>query len=947
MQCTTQKGIRQTLYPIERRFRTKQAQLRYRQLSGRHGRFYTDTFFSAVPSLNNCKMAQIYTNDLSFTKVYPMQAKSDVADTLSAFIHEVGIPHALHSDDAKELMHGSFKQLCKDYSIPCTYTEPYSPWQNRAEGSIRDLKRHVHRKMVSRGVPQRLWDFCCKWSCEVRNKSAGNLYLLENRTPYEAVMQNTPDISSLLPYDFYDYVWFYDQTAEFPKPKRKVGRWLGEAQSFGQAMCYWVLSDTATPIVRSTVQPIPKEDLECEEVKIALAALDDKIKSRFRESPSEDSIHTYSLDDPNDDQSEALDHITPEYAPMDPESKMMEADNWEPESYDQYISAEVRLQKDGKEVLGVVTARNHDHEGNPIGRSHNNPILDTKIYHVTFPDGDSAEYNANKIAECLYSQVDDKGRQYLILQEIIDHKRTNEALSDEQIFQVSHNGNIHHRMTTKGWKLCVSWVDGSTSWESLADMKNSFPVQVAEYVIAHQLRDLPAFRWWVPDVIKRKQRMIKAVKTRYLKRTHKYGIRLPKLVPEAYQIDQETGTDYWHQAILKEMKNNAVAFQFLEEGENVSVGSKWIPFHMIFDIKCDFTRKAHFVAGGHWTDAPDSITYSSVVTRDSVRIGFLIAALNDLDILAAEVGNAYLQAPAREKVHTTAGPGFGPSNIGKTVIIVRAMYGLKSSGAAWHAKLSETLRGMNFQPSYADPDVWMWPATKENGFHYYEYILVYVDDILVISAAPSPVMKTIQKAYRLKEPPCAPKTYLGATIKPWNIPGENKPVWSMNSTHYLKEAIRNLEVELAKLGLCLRGKPNTPMQTNYRPELDVSPILGPDQANYFQSLIGILRWAVELGRIDIYIDVALLSSHLVEPRMGYLEQVFHIFCYLKAHLNSHMVFDPNYVSWDQATFEDHEWKDFYSNAAESIPPNAPPPRGLPVQINAFVDANHAGNKVTQ
>jgi hypothetical protein len=92
--------------------------------------------------------------------------------------------------------------------------------------------------------------------------------------------------------------------------------------------------------------------------------------------------------------------------------------------------------------------------------------------------------------------------------------------------------------------------------------------------------------------------MIKAVKTRYVKRTHKYGIRLPKTVTEAYQIAQETGTDYWHQAIMKEMKNNAVAFQFLEEGENIPVGSKWIPFHMIFDIKCDFTRKARFVAGG-------------------------------------------------------------------------------------------------------------------------------------------------------------------------------------------------------------------------------------------------------------------------------------------------------------------------------------------------------------
>jgi hypothetical protein len=83
VKCTTQKGVRTMLHPIERRFRTKQAQLRYRQLSGRHGTFYTDTFFASVLTLNGCMMAQLYINDLSFCKVYPMKAKSDVADTLS------------------------------------------------------------------------------------------------------------------------------------------------------------------------------------------------------------------------------------------------------------------------------------------------------------------------------------------------------------------------------------------------------------------------------------------------------------------------------------------------------------------------------------------------------------------------------------------------------------------------------------------------------------------------------------------------------------------------------------------------------------------------------------------------------------------------------------------------------------------------------------------------
>ena len=54
--------------------------------------------------------------------------------------------------------------------------------------------------------------------------------------------------------------------------------------------------------------------------------------------------------------------------------------------------------------------------------------------------------------------------------------------------------------------------------------------------------------------------------------------------------------------------------------------------------------------------------------------------------------------------------------------------------------------------------------------------------------------------------------------------------------------------------------------------MDVSPVLGPDQANYYQSLIGVLRWAIELGRIDMYIDVSLLSSHLAQPRVGHLDQ---------------------------------------------------------------------------
>jgi len=289
VQVTTQKGMRTTQYPIEQRFHTRQAQLRYNQLGGQHSRFYTDTFFSSVPTLNGNSMAQIYTNDLAFTRVYPMKLKSQAHKTLSAFIHEVGIPSSLHSDDAKELMQGKFRDLCKDYHIPCTYTEPHSPWQNRAENTIRELKRHMKWKIAANKVPTRLWDFCVKWSSDVRNKTSNNKFLLDGRTPYEAVLGHTPDISSLATFNFYEPVWYIDQTEDFPKPRRKLGHWLGEAHNIGQAMCYWVLPISGIPIARSTVTPIPTEYLSTEELIQELNLLDQVLIGKFGDPVTSDS----------------------------------------------------------------------------------------------------------------------------------------------------------------------------------------------------------------------------------------------------------------------------------------------------------------------------------------------------------------------------------------------------------------------------------------------------------------------------------------------------------------------------------------------------------------------------------------------------------------------------------------------------------------------------------
>jgi hypothetical protein len=129
--------------------------------------------------------------------------------------------------------------------------------------------------------------------------------------------------------------------------------------------------------------------------------------------------------------------------------------------------------------------------------------------------------------------------------------------------------------------------------------------------------------------------------------------------------------------------------------------------------------------------------------------------------------------------------------------------------------------------------------------------------------------------------------------------------------------------------------------------MDVSAFLDDDHTRWYQQLIGILCWAVELGRIDIHLSVALLAQYLAQSRRGHLHQVFHVFAYLKAHARSRIVLDPTLPFVDEQSFIEGDWTEFYVRAKEAIPPNAPEPRGKAITISCFVDADHSGNLVTR
>ena len=195
----------------------------------------------------------------------------------------------------------------------------------------------------------------------------------------------------------------------------------------------------------------------------------------------------------------------------------------------------------------------------------NNPLTDSRRYEVKFLDGTTEVIAANVIAEKLLVQIDEEGHRKLMMDKIIDHRKDPEvAISKENSICVTQHGRRRVKRMTKGWDICVQWKDGSTSWITLKDIKNSYPVKLAEYAISNGIDDEPAFLWWVKYTMKKRTAILSKLKSKYWQRTHKYGIRIPKTVEEAINIDRENWNDLRRKAIEEEMKRIRDTFELYE-----------------------------------------------------------------------------------------------------------------------------------------------------------------------------------------------------------------------------------------------------------------------------------------------------------------------------------------------------------------------------------------------
>jgi hypothetical protein len=228
---------------------------------------------------------------------------------------------------------------------------------------------------------------------------------------------------------------------------------------------------SGVPIARTTVQTIPKPELESEDIMNMLAIYDKEISEKLTVRNEANDFKLYRED-------EDPEEIDEEQEPVDPNAMAIVIDEIENDAYDELLLVEPMLQRDNQLVRARIIGIKCDENGNPIGHFDKNPVLNSRIYLAEFPDGHVQELSANTIVEAIYNNIDDEGHTEQMFHDIIGHRFDSTALTKEELQNIQkarqegNRSDCKRICTLKGWEICISWQDASTSWHSLSDIKN-------------------------------------------------------------------------------------------------------------------------------------------------------------------------------------------------------------------------------------------------------------------------------------------------------------------------------------------------------------------------------------------------------------------------------------------------------------------------------------------
>ena len=850
----------------------------------RHEPVATDTVFGHSEALcfHGSFAAQFYVGCRSLVvDVFPLPTEKAFRNTLDDIIRQRGAMEKLISDSAQTEKSREVKEILRAYCIQDWQSEAHMQHQNFAERRWQDVKRLANTVMDRQGVPRSAWLLVLKYVCFIMNRMA--VRSLGWRTPLEKLTGHTPDISVLLRFTFWEPVYYRVDNPVFGRDSPELrGRMVGFSENVGHALTYLVLTDDTLKLIhRSALRSGANPNVATRNLALPPAGGE----SALRLGPT-------AREEARDNQ---------DITAQDTIQQNIEATPEELQNLRDIVGRTILMKREnGTHIRALVKQRD-----------------DGRI---------TLQHNGQDLEEIF------------TYQQIMDHLAREDE--DDRVWQfkaiVGHTGPLKPGDSAyrgSSWNVRVEWENGERTDVPLALIAQDDPVSCALYARDEKLLDLPGWKRF-RGIIKRQKkllRMANQAKLRSFRTTpkYKYGIEVPRDFRHAMALDKAAGNSKWKDAITTETRQLFAydTFQDIGKGTPVPEGYKLIRVHLVFDVKHDLRHKARMVAGGHLTDIPVDSVYSGVVSLRGVRLVVFIGELNGLKVWATDIGNAYLEAYTLEKVAIRAGPEFGDLE-GHTLIIVKALYGLRSSGLRWHERFADCLRDQGFKPCRAEPDIWI----QKNG-DTYEYVAVYVDDLAFAMRDPESFVKILTDKYKFKLKGTGELSFhLGCDFY-----RDKNGVLCMSPKKYLERVADSYS---RMFGQKPRRNVWSPLESGDHPELDDSDTLDPAGTEQYQSIIGTLQWAVSLGRFDIATAVMSLSSFRAIPRKGHLDRARRIVSYLLRFNEGAIRFRTGRPDFSMLPDTRDKWEySVYGKDGERVPDDAPVALGQEVTLTHYVDAN--------
>ena len=790
----------------------------------------TDTVFADVPAVDTggCTMAQFYIGRKSLVcNLYGMTSEKHFVNTLEDIIRERGAMNKLISDRARVEISDRVHDVLRAMNIDSWQSEPYFQHQNFAERGYRNIKEDIKAVMNATGADEDEWLLVGQYVCYIRNRMSQES--LGGKTPLEVLTGSTPDVSIIYQMPYRERVLFLRHEGNYPsEPSEEIGYFVGFSENVGHSHTFKILTeDTRKIIHRSRV----RKASELPNKRLKIPAKKEEETSTELTSPGKPKMYIRSISDFYPDRPLATldfsDLIGKTILPKTPD-------------------------EDGEKLIEEIIKVHDDHMK---GMQRHPDAIRLRV-----KCGDE-EYNKivdyNEALQFIEEQQPDGDGNYAF-KRIIDHEGPFEK----------GKGNW---MGSK-YNLLVEYDDGQIQWTKMDNLIPFANSALAAYGKAHNLLDKPGWKRF-KRAARRQERMINTIRTNRIQSFHRapiymFGVRVPRNHQEAMQLDKLEGSDNWRQSEIKEYNQVQSFGTFQDLGLNAPIpeGHKKIKAHFVFAMKHDGRYKARLVAGGHLTGPPLESVYSGVVSLRSVRLIAFVAELNGLQLWGADISNAYLEAYTSEKVCIEAGPEFGELE-GHTLVIKRALYGLKSSGLRWAERFAVVMKEIGFFPSLADNSLWM----RDKGDHY-EYIGVYVDDLEIASKDPQAIIDTFINKYKFSLKGVGPLSYhLGCDFY-----RDRHGTLCQSPKKYIERMVDNFKRMFGHAP----KQYTSPLEKGDHPEMDTSPELDLDGIKKYQSLIGSAQWAISLGRFDVATAVMTMSAFRAAPREGHLDRVKRIIGYL-------------------------------------------------------------------